>query len=542
MNVLIVDDEEFVLNYVEEQVRWEDFGINNVFRASSALEALQYTEEYTIKLVITDIRMPEKTGLELLSELRTQSPDSKVILLSGYSDFQYARQAIQYGAVDYLLKPVTPEELHASVNKACAFIAQETAMKIKLDRAAMTERRNMLELREKTLLELILGSRYSAQSFANKLLAADLPDYTETPVKLLIIRIESKESDETFMDFELVTYSLANMTEETLFGGINHTSTFWYCKDPHHYMIVLLPQELWHNENELRDKMINLQKNTQLFLNRSVSILISRSELFPHHLEALYQDSLKYFWKYIGGNTNSLLSMAVNSNQAGSRSLHKLYEPPSVLHLMESGQWEQVRAKLRDIFEELNAAALPSQDNILEVYYSLCSAFAYISNTQGMGLSDLLGQDKYWRSGLLFQHVQQLEDWSYKLIEQFERNIDVHTEAGKPSRIIKQIHAFIDHHLSGDVSLSKIADHVYLHPVYLSRLYKKETGESLSTYISRIRLEKAAYLLTHTNKKVHEISKDIGYLKPQYFIKLFKEQNLLTPQEFRENISGTRRS
>jgi len=100
--------------------------------------------------------------------------------------------------------------------------------------------------------------------------------------------------------------------------------------------------------------------------------------------------------------------------------------------------------------------------------------------------------------------------------------------------IIKQVQELVSKELGVDTSVKTIADRVYLHPVYLSKLYKQETGESLGDYIIRIRMEKAVYMLKHTNKKIYEITTELGYQNPQYFSKVFRRYYGCTPNEYRD--------
>jgi len=130
-----------------------------------------------------------------------------------------------------------------------------------------------------------------------------------------------------------------------------------------------------------------------------------------------------------------------------------------------------------------------------------------------------------------FQRTEQIREWALPLIEQFKRSLQ--EVSPNHHHIIRQIHDYIEHQLQEDVSLTRVGEHVHLHPVYLSRLYKKESGESLSVYITRNRMEKAALLLNSTNMKVIDVAKEVGYQKTQYFIHIFKEFYNCTPQNFR---------
>ena len=197
---------------------------------------------------------------------------------------------------------------------------------------------------------------------------------------------------------------------------------------------------------------------------------------------------------------------------------------------MESGRWEEVIGKLDLILEELDMPPFRTQQHLMEVVYYLYSSFSYMAHKQGDSFADMVGSPSLQHDSFYFQSTDNIKEWSLPLIEQFKRSL----QEASPSQnhIIRQIHDYIERHLQEDVSLTRVGEHVYLHPVYLSRLYKK-TGESLSSYISRARMEKAAGLLTSTNKKVADIAKEVGYQKTQYFIHIFKEYYNCTPQNFR---------
>lgn len=535
MNILLVDDEDFVLDYLAENIDTSNYVNSYIFKANSVDSALRILDENRLNLVITDIRMPEKNGLELLSLIRSQTPEIKVILLSGYSEFAYAKQAVTHGAFDYLLKPASPDEINESIRNAYDAILKDADHNYQLNLAKHAIRTNNKARKELLLLDLLLGRRFKSSSMIDQMADLGIHDLSGSQTRLAFLRLESENAHDTQEDVDLLSYSLLNMTEEILFQKVADPQ-LWYCKDPYQYVVILLEERIWADEEQFRAKLHDLQHKVTLYLNRSVSVLISTPELFSNQLDQLYRESLKYFWKFIGSSTKVLLFMNDTVALPDYRPLNRLYEPPSLLNLMESGQWGEVVNKLDYIFEELETSLYRTQDHLLEVYYYLCNAFSYISHKQGLRLADLAGKAEYLRNGYYFQTTTQLKEWTLSLLQQFQSNIE-DSPSKRHSHIIKQIHTYISQNLNQDVTLNTISDHVYLHPVYLSRLYKKETGISLSAYISRIRMEKAMYLLTHTNKKIFEISKEIGYHKPQYFISLFKEQYLLTPQEFRESHS-----
>lgn len=531
MNVLLVDDEDYVLDYLEEEIVWTSFGITDVYRASSAEEALDIAGRIPVSILVTDIRMPETSGLELLKTMRYHSPDTKVIMLSGYSEFEYAKKALQHGAVDYLLKPVTKEEVSTCLKKVFAIIENEKMQKENLSAASDMVKLGLTRMREHLLHDLLLGKRYSFEDLKRQLRTLQLPLEPDQSCVLALIRIETGTEDTKREDFELFSYALLNIAEEIFFEKIEEKSSLWSCKDSHRFVAVVLPLHSSGEQRELNQRIVSLQQAVQIYMKRTVSILITSPFSFRNELHRHYLGAINEFWRSIGTRSGIVLTMNETEGEKGLKPLTRLHQSPTLSELMESGRWEEVASRLDLILEELDMPPYRTQQHLIEVVYYLFSSFSYIAHKQGDSFADMIGSPSLLRDSFYFQSKEQIKEWSFSLIEQFKRSLLDHTPG--PSHIIRQIHDYIEHNLQEDVSLTRIGEHVYLHPVYLSRLYKKETGESLSSYITRTRMEKAARLLTSTNKKVTDIANEVGYQKTQYFIHIFKEYYDCTPQSFR---------
>jgi two-component system response regulator YesN len=132
-----------------------------------------------------------------------------------------------------------------------------------------------------------------------------------------------------------------------------------------------------------------------------------------------------------------------------------------------------------------------------------------------------------------FLSTEKLKEWTWLLFNKLKDELSHKLQQSK-GFMIRQVHELVSEKLDQDISVKMIAEHVYLHPVYLSKIFKLETGESLGDYIIRKRMEKAAFLLKNTNLKIYEITSQLGYQNPQYFTKIFKRLYGLTPQEFRD--------
>jgi two-component system response regulator YesN len=128
IEILLVDDEAYVTNSLEKTIPWDSIGVKSVYQAASAFEALELLEENAIDIVVTDIAMPDMSGLELIREIGQRWPNVKCILLTGHSDFEYAKKAVQLQAFDYILKPVNDDEFMKTVAGAIEALKDEAAV------------------------------------------------------------------------------------------------------------------------------------------------------------------------------------------------------------------------------------------------------------------------------------------------------------------------------------------------------------------------------------------------------------------------------
>lgn len=186
MKVLLVDDEQIARQGIRTFVPWKELGCRLVGEASDGTEALALMEKLRADIVITDIRMPGMDGLELTAELVRIYPGCKVIILTGYEDFSYARQAIQYQVVDYLLKPVGEEELAESLKKVVAVLEEEAERRRENTRMRCMVSDNLEEIRRKILEDLLYGRmKGDAIRRQTECLGVDLPEAADYQVVFL---------------------------------------------------------------------------------------------------------------------------------------------------------------------------------------------------------------------------------------------------------------------------------------------------------------------------------------------------------------------
>ncbi|TBL71597.1 response regulator [Paenibacillus thalictri] len=539
--LLIVDDEKFVVHNLATTYPWEELGITAVHTAYSAKEALQLIQYENIHIVITDIRMPGISGLELIEKIRALSGKTKCILLSGHSDFSYAQQAVSSGVVAYLLKPVKEDELLHTVRIAIEQIEAAWNEIVSQQRTLYTLSEHLPQLRGALLNDLLQGKYIPPQTLDKKLLMYKLQAKRDQQFVMMFVRMEQGFSSYDDYSRSLLEFAITNIGEE-IFGEQFY---LWQCKDIYDYLVFVIMPKTDHAANRVHDEQISrkvleklslqLQDSVVQYLKGSVSVLLSDWGRFPEQIYPYYQNAISIIRRH-PENVQGFFISSIHDNEkqpAEFQPLRSLYQPPLLVHLLEAGRWDAAVQKLLDIIRELKGRKSYIYEYVQETAMALRAAVMQTVHKQGLPLehlaaAELLGMPEHEAA----HSVDSLETWGSRLILSLQEHA-LKEAKGSHHSSVQKAQQFVHSNLEHDISLQSLADHVYLHPAYLSKIFKLETGEGVSDYIYRLRMEKASYLLIETNEKIHEISKKSGYPNPSHFSRVFKKYFDMTPEEYR---------
>jgi len=543
LQILLVDDEKSVVETLAETIPWESCGISMVHEALSGAVALEIMENHDIDIVMTDIRMPEMSGIALITAIHERWPHVQTILLSGYADFEYAKQAMAQESFDYLLKPVSDEDLMETVQRLVDRIKQKWETAASYQRALHAFQDNLPLLQSTMLHELLTGKTYSPQALSDKLELLELPYSVGQELGMMVIRMEEHLSEMGQYDLSLMEYAICNIISEVM----QHHFHIWHTRDVHDYLVVLAsvkhnaPTGLTRDEKPqalLEHYATQIQTNVQLYLKGAISISVSHWGKFPYDIGEIYEGAVRSMRKRMGQARGLFVTASDDPDVHPLPAIRSLYKPPTLISLLEAGRFDDVEQKIEAIFEELlhSGEQHDIAETTIEVYHALAGAFAYIIHKNGKQISSVLPAETYrYFQAPNYATTQQLKDWSIRAIHSISEDAEQELKDNH-STIVRSVKSFVDLHLADDVSLPAIADHVHLHPVYLSKVYKAETGEALTAYVYRLRMEKAAYYLRSSNAKVFEVAELVGYNNTAYFIRIFKKFYDVTPQEYRENL------
>ncbi|MDF2724693.1 MAG: hypothetical protein K0Q59_4368 [Paenibacillus sp.] len=538
ISLLIVDDHPHQADSIAHVVSEAGLSfIGSVHRAYSAHDALACFESETIDIVITDIRMPEMNGVELIERLREQSESVKCVLLSGYAEFQYARRAMELQTSKYLMKPVQDSELIATLERLSEEIAAERRSLQLHARAADAMREHMPLVKGGLLQDLVQGKAVMRRDLERRLATLELPFEIGDQVLFFAVQMEDDLTGYNGHDKALIAYGMSNIGEELLMDSFH----VWHAAvGERNIVFVLKPKE--NKENHALERMERrakeMQRNVYRYLKHMISVgIVSGAVSFPDELNEAFQKSKLLFRNREDKVAGLFATISDLPQPRLSGSIDSLYSPPSLAHLLETARWDDARLKLCEIFGELEEKWTASPEYAQEAFFVIAGSYQFATHKRGKQLQETVGP-------LYREMLEKHESWDLASFRDWAmKSLDGIAECAMPAHrdysltLAQRVRHLIEGHLKEELSLPAIAEELGFHPAYLSKAFKVETGSTLSDYLLGRRMEHASDLLRRTDLKIYEIAEQTGYQTVHYFIKVFKNYYGVTPQQYRNRQS-----
>jgi two-component system response regulator YesN len=529
IKVIIVDDESAVHEQLSLLIPWDELGWVVVGHAYNGEEARQLTEYYRPNLILTDIKMPLMDGLDFMAWLEQSGQNAKVIVLSGYGDFDFSRSAFLLGAYDYLLKPVKEAELFKALSKAVEQIHRESRTiedQIK-EKAVLNQGITLIhdeffsEIIGKTALEeneLIVRAEQ---------LIIPLPNVSFTVVLVNFLDLDEQVYQRFEGDRSLFYFAARNVMHET-FGPSTIVSRNLHRTNEY---LFLYPGEK-RTEKELETLLIQLQQSMRRFMKTQIIIGVSGWKQRIGKLPAAYAEALHALESLRLGEANPIAfygkqempCQAVSDFETEWREVSLLTE----LLLKRGSHREGMRllCKLENFL--LNTLAQKSVAEWKKVATSLVSQ---LENQSANEEAMLLVHET--RIGVQNLRINQVNALLYKMFEAIIQTAKGEVKTNSSKQLIEIIKSYIDAQFS-TVSLEDIAQRFYLHKSYFCSLFKAVTGEGFMEYLTGLRMKHAKLLLSEGDLKTYEIAEQVGYSDPRYFSQVFRKHTGMQPTQFRQ--------
>jgi len=536
-HILVVDDEPLIVRGVCNILsELEQAHIQYVY---TPREAKRLAEEGRIDILITDVRMPGMSGLDLALHVSELWPRCKVIFLSGHADVEYLQFALRHGAFDYLLKPSDRETLLGLIRKAMDCIAEEISEQTVMDRTRQQVKDARPLLVETYMRKLLSGDMDALGELPEQMTLLDIPLRTDSPLALLVGRIDSWPSHLAPKDRLLLEYAACNIMQEYL----QSFSRIVSIKDGKSF--VWLVQSLRDDEEAarhhlyIREMLEKIQQSVRQLLRLPMSIVLSSPVVEWSALASEYRAMCGLLQQGIGLDEEIIISGVdeVETSGQNERGGEHDYIGDAVSRLrlqLETREREAFGTTLSELFEWGQKTVFVGYSVQLELFSSVSAMLLGFMNkrrmAQTVGLSfELASLSSYhthdtW--GDLLDYYIRLGDALFDQIE--AERIDQKRE------IIDKLDRYVAENLNKDLSLPRLADMVHLSPHYLSRIYHAVKGYPLTDYITELKLSTAKRLLAAQDMKAQDVGKMIGFEDMSYFGRFFKKHVGITPGEYKE--------
>lgn len=535
MIVLIVDDELEIREGLRANFPWADYGIQTALTADDGDTALAAALEHRPDLILTDIRMKRMSGLDLLKALSEKRPDDwKSVVISGYDDFEIVRQAMKTGAADYILKPINTAELGEILSRVTEQLRKERMDKEHQLLLRSHVRNALPKMRDEAMRELaeIPYDPYRETRIAHRLRTLQMDWVLGSKLAVLLIEVDDWKSIEnrgSRQETELIQFGIGNVVKQTMEEDCAYRSAL-FPDSKHRWTAVLECPNAGLLETYKELGALCIRRINQ-YVKVNVSAALCSSFGDASRLHALYAEAEEILLQKAVYGGNRLLSGRGWEADAEHEN-PSIQRPEEVLDLVRYGTDEDIRTAMDRFVEMVQSWGIVRirdiQQRIFEWLLDLFKRAAAHGWT-----------DRSWERNPMpiWERLEQY-DTLESLREQCERFLlsiaeDLRRHASSPGQIIQEADKYIRKHYGEGLTLPCVAAEVHVTPVWLSKLFKKETRKTFLEYLTDIRMEKAKQMLADVQYKIYEVSASVGYKDPVHFTKLFKKQMGYTPKEFR---------
>jgi two-component system response regulator YesN len=512
---VIADDEALIRRGIVSKIGKIDIDLVCAGQAGNGNQALELIEKEKPHILLTDMKMPVLDGVTLLKAMRQRHPQVKVIVISGFTDFEYTHEAIESNVIAYLLKPYDREKLRDALQKAISQINQDQVLEKDKQHVELEKQEVYAQADLEHLLQLFTHSNASFREFKShayrRLLAWEgyRIAWVHAPSLSLMAELSRLLSQEEPGIRQVV---------------LSHPA------DPTGLLLIFAADRTGHDVTPL--PITNVQANTE-----GVRIGIS---------------GLKAAWAELPAACREAEEALNGRLLQGKERIHYFEDvrnpgipvdwdrTDELLFFLETGNGPASAKLLDQLFSFIRSQPEFKLSAVKHYFRMLTEKIRLNLNEQVQIITDQMHSASFESAIQGCLEIEQIESYMRDLTV---RVVRFYAEFGGKANLefVQQIQTFVRQHYDKEMSLDKISEMFYKHPNYISTVFKEKTGENFTDYVNHVRIAKAQDLLSGTSLKVEKIAKQLGYDNTKYFYRIFKKKTGMTPLEYR-TLKGTSRS
>ncbi|WP_317367158.1 response regulator [uncultured Tyzzerella sp.] len=529
-NVIIVDDEEEIRNGLMKKIDWERYGFNIISQAENGNEALDKIEKLKPDVVFTDIKMPFLTGIELIKIIASNMYNIKVVVISGFNDFEYIKEAMDNNAFGYLLKPIDSEELINILNR----------IKNNFD-IEYNQKRNLEVLKKHYLESLpVIKTQFLTKAIERKLSL----DYWENKCNSLNINLNNKyflvatikysfkDSENNFIeDDELIPFSIKNIFDEKMEEGIKNIQfvSFFYSDN----IVSIFSLD---NKRYIKSLIKELNSVCDIYykiMNIKITIGLGYCVEKIEHLKNSYESSEEaLLYKMIIGSGKTIFINDIDPDKSIKLSFSENDEK-KLFSIINLGEEDDIEKFINEIFYDIDKTIVNFNEYRLYLIEIILSILK-ISKNYSITSEEIFGKDfEIYKTIDKLDSIDVIKQYfleKFNILSIFIRNKRINST----NAIVEKAKLYIDENYSNpELSINTICDVLFISPTYFSSIFKKVLNISFIKYLTDLRLEKALELINTTSEKTYVIAQKVGYTDANYFSYVFKKKYGVSPLKYK---------
>lgn len=547
--LILVDDEEEVRKGVLERIQWSKLGFEIAGEAENGKEALEIAEKVLPDVVITDIKMPFMDGITLCQKLKDKFPTTKVIILTGFDEFEFAKKAIQLNVMEYVLKPISAEELSEVLRKVKNRIDDDIASKEDLQNLKEHYRKSLPVLREKFLSNLIrntiavreieeksknYGLNLQGNDFLVSIISIDFYNISDRGNSSEYAELKEHELFSRAADKELMKFAVLNIAEEI----VNKYSLGIIFL--HNDQIIILSVEKQANKEELLEATLGILEeirySIEKYLKFTVTIGVGSNCKEIVNLNYSYDNAFKALeYRPLLGN-NRIIYIEDLEPQSEQRVGFDELKERALTSSLKLGNTSEIKETLDYLFKEIIDAKASFND--YQIYLlEIVTTILKVAKDMKVNMDSVFGSN----FNLLVEmyklnDIRGLKEWITVICIKIMGHIAIERQDSCKLLVNKAKEYVESKYFENDLTIEKTCKHLHISPTYFSTIFKRETKLTFIAYLTQVRMNTAKDLLRRTDLKFFEIAEKIGYSEPNYFSYCFKKNYGISPSEYRNKV------
>ncbi len=498
LRMILADDEPIITRGIKKLLDWKMFGIEITGEYEDGRAAFEAIIRERPDIALLDISMPGMSGVDILRECKAMNNPVAVVFISGFQDFEYAKAALQYGAVDYLLKPVIREELLKAIEKSILLSGKERDD----------------------------GREDAKGRIGNGIIdyAPLITDEDEGYVPIYADIVYRKEEDEQIK--KLVHFSLVSFLEEYL----NETGEGIVFRKDGKIVIVLKRTEtgeVYKIVEDIWEKSVEASGHTTFFVVGDA--VHSMSEIPEMFRQCLTKSGYLFFAEQMAVpviNLHEKIFVARENSETPGELRQKLFD---AVIAQNEVQIQQISRRYGKLVMRL------AEGKKEDACYYYCSAIRFMEERfaafdlpgRGLDIRELLEKG---RTSENFSEMRELFEQEFEAYPKIIREAAVNSDR----KDILKAKEYIEKHYMENLSLNVLAEEIHMNPYYFSSFFKKNTGENFKDYVNRVRIEHALPMLLSSDMKTYEIAEKVGFGDIRMFNAAFMKIYRETPGSYRK--------